>query len=69
MLTKNKISPQVYLFNNGWKVESHAHPSGANFWITEKVDEKLSFDHPLCKTRIFRDKESAVKYIEENINE
>lgn len=69
MLTKSIISPQVYLYENGWRVESHGHPSGTNFWIAEKVDETLSFDHPLSKTRIFRDKQSAVQYVEENINE
>ncbi len=69
MLTKNTISPQVYLYKNGWKIESQGHPSGINFWIAEKPEENFSFDHPLSKTRIFRDRESAVKYVEENVNE
>lgn len=69
MTTKSLIEPQVYLFKNWWRVEFHGHPSGTNFWIAEKVDETLSFDHPLSKTRIFRDKESAVQYVKESINE
>jgi hypothetical protein len=68
-MMKTKIEPEVYLFKNWWKVASHGHPSGVNFWVAEKVNKTLSFDHPLSKTRIFRDKQSAVKYVEENINE
>lgn len=69
MLTKNKISPQVYLFENGWQIETKGHPSGMIFWIAEKPEENFAFEDPVSKTRIFRDKESAVKYVEENINE
>jgi hypothetical protein len=69
MLTKNKISPQVYLYKNGWQIETGGHPNGINFWIAEKPEENFGFEEPICKTRIFRDKESAVKYVEENINE
>ena len=69
MKTKSLIQPQVYLYENGWRIESHGHPSGTNFWIAEKVDEQFSFDHPLSKTRIFRDKQSAVNYIGRKINE
>jgi hypothetical protein len=66
---KTEIEPQVYLFKNWWKVASHGHPSGVNFWVAEKVDEIISPDHPLSKTRIFRDKASAVQYVKESINE
>jgi hypothetical protein len=69
MITKDIISPQIILFKNGWQIENQGHPSGINFWIAEKPEENFAFEDPVSKTRIFRDKESAVKYVEENINE
>ena len=69
MLTKNKISPQVYPYENGWEIKHYGHPSKIDFWIAEKPEENFYFEDPMSKTRIFRDKESAVKYVEENINE
>ena len=63
------ISPQVYPYENGWEIKFYEHPDGMNFWIAEKPEENFGFEEPICKTRIFRDKESAVKYVEENINE
>ena len=68
MLTK-EIDPQIYQFENDWVIEGHGHPSGVKFWIAEKAGETYSFDHPLSKTRIFRDKASAFDYIKESSSE
>ena len=59
---------QVYPYENGWEIKFYESPDKMDFWIAEKPEENFSFEHPLSKTRIYRDKESAVKYVEENIN-
>jgi len=67
--TEGVISPQVYPYENGWEIKFYGSPDKMDFWIAEKPKENFAFEDPVCKTRIFRDKESAVKYVEENINE
>lgn len=58
-----------YYFQNDWTLTKHGHPSGLNFWIAEKLGESHSFDHPLSKTRIFRNEENALNFIKENPDE
>lgn len=68
MLTKE--TEAIYHYpENDWVLTRHGHPSGIKFWIAEKAGETYSFDHPLSKTRIFRDKADAFNYIKENFSE
>jgi len=62
------VKQQVYQFE-GWEIKGHEHPSGIKFWVSEKVEDRYPFGHPLSNTRIFRDRNSAFDYIKkENTN-